>query len=717
MKKSRGNGGKDMKTVALIIAPALIGAALAQMPAATVQVERATQWRDLLMRRSIGHAEAIKTVKVRTAVEGFLHEIVAKEGSMVEKGDVLYRIYPLQYEAAVKQCEATLAELDAQLKYSIARHSRLQALEQRQATSREDVETAAAKVEELKARRAGAEAELVRARKDLDDCTIRAEISGKLGRQVFSRGNYVTAGEQLNSIVQTDPIYMRFPLSQRDVMGIFRGPKEIADAVDVGMRVASGVRYDKRGKIDIVDNLLAGTTDTYTLWAKFDNPNRILTPGGVGAMFVSLTDTATVTMVPMTAVHYDSEGSFVYTVGEDNSVALRRVVSGTVHGRLQTIYTGLEPGEVVITDGSHKTRVGATVRPVFVQQQKEKDKPAGSKEAPAVVVQTAEVIMADDPTELVCQGARVEPINQVELRPLVQGTLEDFTAKEGDLVQADTELFRIDTTRYRATVNVQKAKLAQLQVSIEDARRKYERQQYLVSRNAGSKDEEENAESQLDQLTAQKAGAEAELVVAEDNLSRCTVRAGMRARIGRVNISVGNYITDIKTPLATLVQISPIYVRFSMSEKDILTVFGNDEKMLNDATLTLVTATGETIEEQGCIAFADNEIRSDTDTQNVWAVFENKDYKLQPGGVVTVKVHRKAGQQMPSVPSEAVLMDTESNYVYVFDNGRAVLTRILTGGITEDGRVIICAGLQAGQRVITSNLAELSDGTAVTPKS
>ena len=184
-----------MKTVALIIAPALIGAALAQMPAATVQVERATQGRDLLMRRSIGHAEAIKTVKVRTAVEGFLHEIVAKEGSMVEKGDVLYRIYPLQYEAAVKQCEATLAELDAQLKYSIARHSRLQALEQRQATSREDVETAAAKVEELKARRAGAEAELVRARKDLDDCTIRAEISGKLGRQVFSRGNYVTAGE------------------------------------------------------------------------------------------------------------------------------------------------------------------------------------------------------------------------------------------------------------------------------------------------------------------------------------------------------------------------------------------------------------------------------------------------------------------------------------------------------------------------------------------
>ena len=85
--------------------------------------------------------------------------------------------------------------------------------------------------------------------------------------------------------------------------------------------------------------------------------------------------------------------------------------------------------------------------------------------------------------------------------------------------------------------------------------------------------------------------------------------------------------------------------------------------------------------------------------------------------MVTVKVHRKAGQQMPSVPSEAVLMDTESNYVYVFDNGRAVLTRILTGGITEDGRVIICAGLQAGQRVITSNLAELSDDTAVTPKS
>ena len=233
--------------------PVMAVAAFAQAPGGMehVQVEKVTIGKDRITRKSIGHMEAIRSVAVKSAVEGFLLEPKFREGSIVKAGDVLFEVSPVRYQAAVQQAEAAVEEISARIIYAEKSYKRLARLAEAQATSVETTESALARLEELKASLAGAKADLVKARKDLDDCSIKAEITGRIGRVEFSEGNYITRGETLATIKQMDPIYVRFPLSQSDVNGIFRGPKEIGHVADVRLTTANGRRYDHAGKVTL----------------------------------------------------------------------------------------------------------------------------------------------------------------------------------------------------------------------------------------------------------------------------------------------------------------------------------------------------------------------------------------------------------------------------------------------------------------------------------
>jgi hypothetical protein len=139
-------------------------------------------------------------------------------------------------------------------------------------------------------------------------------------------------------------------------------------------------------------------------------------------------------------------------------------------------------------------------------------------------------------------------------------------------------------------------------------------------------------------------------------------------------------------------------------------------ELVEQVELTLITATGKEITEKGRIAFCDNEIQPGTGTQNIWAVFENADRSLAPGGVVTVRVHRKADFPVLGVPAEAILTDTRGKYVYIIKHNRAVVRRILCGSAAEDGRVAVFSGLQPGDQVITTNLADMEEDIPVQAK-
>lgn len=739
----------------------------AQMPKGKqhVQVGKVTIGKDNITRKSIGRMEAINTVDVKVPVEGIIQSISFKEGDTVTEGQTLFTIDPERYQATVQKEEAELEQVQAQLIYARNNYLRLEVLAMTTATTVKEKDTALANYKALEAAVKEAEANLKKARKDLEDCTIRAEITGRIGRINLSPGNYVTRGETLVTIKQQDPIYVRFPLSQSDVNGIFGGTEGIANTAKVELTLANGLKYKHDGKIKIIDNMLTSESDSYILWAEFKNEDQVLTPRGIGALKISTSTPSRrsnakhmrqwhelymcahqfmnrVCMVPLTAVHYDENGAFVFTVDAAGKVARVNVTVGSVRDNLQTIYSGVTVGQTVITDGAHKIRVGDTVIGIEATQRSAAKTRQADSSTPALAVTTTTVTSMQDATVFKCHGARIEAINRVELRPLVQGLLleqaENTAAepqqegkrkgrlvKEGQIVEKDTEIFHIDPVRYEAEVDAIHAQIEGLNVRIEDARKNYERDQNLLKRQADNNKEEkrkaaslndvEKSKAKLDEEIAKKKAAEAALVIAKDDLKRCTIKAPMSGRLGRVYFTEGNYISDVKAPLATLVQVSPIYVRFFMSENEILSAFGSAQKLKEEAEVTLITAEGVPFEEKGKIHFADNVIKNSTDTQNIWAVFENTSGQLTPGGIVTIQITRKSDLKKPAVEKAAIQTDTAGRFVYtITDTGRAKKTRILCGKADpKTGLTPVFSGLKEGDVVITGPLAAIEEGTRV----
>jgi len=707
-----------LSSIIFLLTASLAPQAEAQRRAARaipVLVDVVSQGQDAISRRSIAHIEAINSVDVNTLVENYLEKIYPQDGDIVKKGDILFEIDKTRYQATVDKVQASIQELDAQIAYAKSRHERSVVLNKMQALSTEDRESAMTKYLTLQAQKSEQQALLVQAVKNLEDCTIRAKIDGRLGRIASSPGNYIKKGETLATIKQMDPIYARFPLSQSDVRGIFGGAHQIADKVDVILRSPDGLEYPEKGKIIIVDNQLNSTTDTYTLWAEFKNPDGKLTPQGIAILEVKRKDSPVVSMVMLTAIHYDEAGAYCYTVNEKNIAQQRRITVGGVQGSMQSVYTGLRKGECVIIDGAHKIRRGDIVKPVMSRKKKQMTSSSATRistQEAAVQVETALVIFHKDETVLSSDGARVESIHSVDISPQVQGILSMQNFIEGSFIEEGSTLFHIDSTRYQATLDAEKARLRQVQVRLDDAKVKLDRHKRLLARKAASQDDVESAQASYDQHRAQKNAIEAIICIAQDDLERCNLRAPMKGRIGRSLVTQGNYITD-SSPIAQIVQRSPIYVRFSLSERDILSTFGNAQNMREQAEITLISSDAIELTDLGRCAFVDNTIQSSTSTQNCWAIFTNEQDVITPGAVVRIELRRSAKYPVLSVPDKAILTNNKGYYVYIIKDGKAAKRSIIRGASSADGRSSVFSGLHEGERVIIDKLFALENGTPV----
>ncbi|MBQ9874813.1 MAG: efflux RND transporter periplasmic adaptor subunit [Thermoguttaceae bacterium] len=265
----------------------------------------------------------------------------------------------------------------------------------------------------------------------------------------------------------------------------------------------------------------------------------------------------------------------------------------------------------------------------------------------------------------------VEAINEVDSVARVSGILTVAPGfEEGSRVSKGQLLFTIDPVPYQAKVDAAKASIQQLEAQIDYAQKNFDRVNDLYSRNAGSKNDMESAESSLLSLKAQLLAAQAQLVLAEEDLGYTQVKSEIDGRAGRRAYSTGNYVSLQSKPLVKVVQTDPIYVRFTMSERDYLSMYKNvDElKQLSKIQITLpndetYSADGEALD--GEIAFIDNTVKSTTDTIKVWAKFSNPSETLSPGGVVTVHLYKRATEQATTVEPAAVMFDGQDNYVYI----------------------------------------------------
>ncbi|MDD5383996.1 MAG: efflux RND transporter periplasmic adaptor subunit [Gallionella sp.] len=305
-----------------------------------------------------GRLQAYRTAQVRARVEGVVEKRLFQEGSDVKAGASLFQIDARTYRASAEAAKADLA---------IARQTveRYKPLLEIKAVSQQEYDLAAAKAKQ-------AEAALIRAEEDLENASVPAAISGRIGRALVTEGALVGKGEAtlLATIEQLDPIYVNFTQPGADALrlkqAVKSGKLRRAVSVSVEMLQEDGSAYPQVGKIFFTDMAVDPATGAVSLRAEFSNPQRELLPG----MFVrlrfpqALADNAI--RVPQRAVQAGPQGQFVMVVTPDGKAAPLPVKTGGMAGSDFIITEGLKGGEQVIVNGLQKARPGTPVKAVPV---------------------------------------------------------------------------------------------------------------------------------------------------------------------------------------------------------------------------------------------------------------------------------------------------------------------------------------------------------------
>jgi multidrug efflux system membrane fusion protein len=308
---------------------------------------------------SLGTVQAFNTVLVRSRVDGEIVKIAFKEGQFVKQGDLLTKIDPRPYQAALdaakakkEQDEANLANINLDLQRFIKLG---------EFATRQQLDTQRSSVSQFTAQIAADAAAIDNAQTQLDYTDIKAPISGVVGLRQVDIGNIVNAAQQTGivTIAQVEPIAVIFTAPETQLPDI-KDAQGVAPLKTIAM-TTDGKRPLAEGKLDVVNNQVDSTSGTIRLKAIFDNKDHALWPGQSVSTRLLVRTLKDATVVPDDAVQHGTEGLYVYTVDPNNKAALAKVkVSQSIDGR-SVIDEGLSPGQHVIVTGQFKVQPGSIV--------------------------------------------------------------------------------------------------------------------------------------------------------------------------------------------------------------------------------------------------------------------------------------------------------------------------------------------------------------------
>jgi len=352
--------------------------AVAQAPAGpppAVGVVRADRQQITQSDEFIGRIQAVNRVALVARVTGFLEKRLFTEGAEVKKGDLLYQIEKPPFNAQVDAAKASVDQLEAQHRNAQITLERAQTLLPTVAGQRSNVDTALANERALAAQIAGAQAQLQTAQINLGYTDINAPIDGKISATAVTEGNVVspTSGTLAN-IISQDPMYVLFPIAVRTGLELRAryGPKGGFNAVVVKLRLTDGRIFGPAGKLDYVSPTVAENTDTLTVRAVIPNPRipgmpaadtapRELFDGEFVTVLLEGVQPITVLAIPRAAVLSDQQGDYVYVVDAQKKAEIRRIQQGQSTPSLAVITSGLNEGELVISEGLQRVQAGETV--------------------------------------------------------------------------------------------------------------------------------------------------------------------------------------------------------------------------------------------------------------------------------------------------------------------------------------------------------------------
>ena len=311
----------------------------------------------------VGRVEAVERVEIRARVTGFLEDVLFKEGDLVKKGDVLYRIERDSFQAAVQQAQGAVLEAQGKLANASLQRGRTQELVKTDAASRALLDERVANEKSAQGDAVIADANLKTANVNLGYTEITAPITGEVGRTKLTEGNVVSPDSgPLTVIVSRDPMYVTFPVSQREFLKVQQqeARKARQQALAVRIRFSDGSTYDQAGRINFVDVTVDRATDTVIVRATMPNPNGTLIDGQLVRVSVEADKPEEKVLVPQTALIVDQQGPYVFIV-VDGKAVIRRVKPGGESGPYVIVDDGLKGGEQVVVQGMESLRAGSPV--------------------------------------------------------------------------------------------------------------------------------------------------------------------------------------------------------------------------------------------------------------------------------------------------------------------------------------------------------------------
>jgi len=340
-------------------------------PPPTVEVAPPVQKNITRYLEATGNTAPIKIVDLVARVQGVLQSINYKDGTFVKQGTTLFTIEPETYKLKLDQAQASEAGLQALLKQSDAEFKRQSDLAAKQYASQATFEQANAARDSAQANLQQAQVSTKIAAVNYGYTNVTAPFDGIVTAHMVSVGELVgvTSPTQLATIVQLDPIYVNFNVSEQDVLRIRaeaarKGlkPTDIVNIpVEVGLQTESG--YPHSGKLDYAAPTLNQSTGTLAVRGVLPNENRVLLPGYFVRVRVPVEESVKALLVPDVALGSDQSGRYVLVVNSDDVVEQRKVAVGPLEGSLRVIEKGLAPEDRVVVAGILRTIPGQKVNP------------------------------------------------------------------------------------------------------------------------------------------------------------------------------------------------------------------------------------------------------------------------------------------------------------------------------------------------------------------